>query len=105
MYLICCLLNFRGNVINMQFLPTKLPPVHVPQLFYKSTHIAIDENHRGNCSGLMVPTSKFWGIGSPPNYVRLNYKAALTTIETKVTSFRGLYNLLYFRVRKLHWHV
>ena len=70
LYLICCLLNFRGNVINMQFLPTKLPPVHVPQLFYKSTHIAIDENHRGNCSGLMVPTSKFWGIGSPPKQLK-----------------------------------
>ena len=25
--------------------------------------------------------------------------------ETKFISFRGLYNLLYFSVRKLHWHV
>ena len=73
MYLICCLLNFRGNVINMQFLPTKLPPVHVPQLFNKTTHIAIDENQRGNCSGLMVPTSKFWGIGSQPNAVDITF--------------------------------
>ena len=55
-----------GNVIDMQFLPIKLPPVYGPPLFYKSTHIALDENHRGNCSGLMVPTSKILGIGSPP---------------------------------------
>ena len=56
-----------GNIIDMQFLPIKLPPVHVPPFFYKSTHIALDENHRGNCSGLMVPTSKILDIGSPPN--------------------------------------
>ena len=31
MYLICCFLNFAGNVINMQFAPIKLPPVHDPQ--------------------------------------------------------------------------
>ena len=53
--------------MDMQFLPIKLPPVHGPLFFYKSTHIALDENHRGNCSGLMVPTSKVLGIGSPPN--------------------------------------
>ena len=47
-----------GNVIDMQFLPIKLPPVYDPPFFYKSTHIALDENHRGNCSGLMVPTYK-----------------------------------------------
>ena len=52
----------------MQFLPIKLPPVHGPPLFYKSTHIALDENHRENCSCLMVPTSKILGIGSPPKY-------------------------------------
>ena len=69
LHLICCLLNLRGSVIDMQFLPIKLPPVHVPPLFYKSTNIAINENHRGNCSGLMVPTSKILGIGSPPKYV------------------------------------
>ena len=28
MYLICCFFNFAGNVINMQFSPIKLPPVH-----------------------------------------------------------------------------
>ena len=67
LYLLCCLLNFRGNVIDMQFLAIKLPPVHAPpHFFYKSTHIALDENHRGSCSGLMVPTSKILGIGSPP---------------------------------------
>ena len=66
LYLLCCLLNFRGNVIDMQFLPIKLPPVHGPPFFYKSTQIALDENHIGNCSGLMVPTSKILGIGSPP---------------------------------------
>ena len=58
--------KFRGSVIYMQFLPIKLPPVHGPHFFYKSTHIALDENHRGDCSGLMVPTSKILGIGSPP---------------------------------------
>ena len=26
-----CILNFAGNVINMQFSPIKLPPVHVSQ--------------------------------------------------------------------------
>ena len=66
LYLICCLLNFRGNVIDLKFLPIKLPPVHGPPFFYKSTHIALDEIHRGNCSGLMVRTSKILGIGSPP---------------------------------------
>ena len=66
LYLICCLLNFRGNVTDIQFLPIKLPPVHVPPVWYKSTHIALDENHRGNCSSLMIPTSKILGIGSPP---------------------------------------
>ena len=44
--------------MNIQFLPIKLPPVHGPAFFYKSTHIALDEKHMGNCSGLMVPTSK-----------------------------------------------
>ena len=50
------------------FLPIKLPPVYGPPFFYKSIHIALDENHRGNCSGLMVPTSKILGIGSPPKF-------------------------------------
>ena len=45
--------------MDMQFLPIKLPPVHGP-IFYKSTHIALDENHRGSCSGLMVPTFGYW---------------------------------------------
>ena len=60
--IICSLLNFRGNVIDMQFLPIKLPPVHAPHppIFYKSTHITLDENHKGNYSDLMVPTSKIW---------------------------------------------
>ena len=53
--------------MDMQFLPIKLPLLHGPQLFYKSTHIALDENNRGNCSGLMVPTSKILGIGSSPS--------------------------------------
>ena len=53
----------------MQFLPIKLPPVHGPPFFYKSIHIALHENHRGNCSGLMVPISKILGIGSPPTKV------------------------------------
>ena len=52
--------------MNIQFSPIKLPPVHGPAFFYKSTHIALDEKHMGNCSGLMVPTSKILGIGSPP---------------------------------------
>ena len=68
LYLICCLLKFRGNVIDIQFLPIKLPPVHGPPFFYKSTYIALYENHCGNCSGLMVPTSKILGKGSPPIY-------------------------------------
>ena len=45
----------------MQFLPIKLPPVHVPPFLQVYTH-SQDENHRGNCSGLMVPTFKILGI-------------------------------------------
>ena len=47
LYLICCILNFRGIVKDMQFLPIKLPPAPVPQCFSKSTHMALHENQRG----------------------------------------------------------
>ena len=63
----------------MQFLPIKLPPVHGPPFFKKSTHIALDENHRGNCSGLMVPTSKILGIGSPPKIASINFVMVVYT--------------------------
>ena len=46
MYLICCFFNFAGNVINMQFSPIKLPPVHDPQSIKKATHVFSHENHR-----------------------------------------------------------
>ena len=59
-------LKFWGNVINMQFSHIKLPPVHVPPIFNKSSHIVPLENHRGICSGLVVPTSKILGICSSP---------------------------------------
>ena len=61
----------------MQFLPIKLPPVHGPPFFYKSTHIALDEIHIGNCTGLMVPTSKILGIGSPPNSLKYSLTVML----------------------------
>ena len=38
--------------------------MQVPPIFYKSTNIVLHENHKGICSGRMVPTSKIYGIGS-----------------------------------------
>ena len=49
LYLICCLLNFRGNVIDMYAVFTHKATTSTcpPHFFYKSTHIALDENHKG----------------------------------------------------------
>ena len=38
--------------------------MQVPPMFYKSTNIVLHENHKGICSGQMVPTPKIYGIGS-----------------------------------------
>ena len=38
--------------------------MQVPPIFYKSTNIVLCENHKGICSGQMVPTPKIYGIGS-----------------------------------------
>ena len=47
---------------------------------------------------------------TPLYYIRLNYKSALAQKYqnhpiTTDKSHRGLYNLLYFSVNKLYWHV
>ena len=36
--------------------------MQVPPIFYKSTNIDLHENHKGICSGHMVPTPKIYGI-------------------------------------------
>ena len=48
--------------------------MQVPPNFYKSTNIVLYENHKGICSGQMVPTPKIYGIGSAPKYSRQNLK-------------------------------
>ena len=34
---------------------------------FLQVYIVLHENHKGNCSGQMVPTSKIYGIGSWTN--------------------------------------
>ena len=53
MYLICCFLNFTGNVINKQFSPIKLPPEHDPESI-KRLHTYSHMKIIGGC----VQTSK-----------------------------------------------
>ena len=42
---------------------------------------------------------------TPLYYIRLNYIKNHPITRDKIISYRGLYNLIYFSVRKLYWHV
>ena len=78
----------------MQFLPIKLPPVHAPpppEYFYKSTHIALHEKHRGgDCLGLVVMTSRISGIGSPPTGVGLGTILGMFLLQLFSTDIKSL---------------
>ena len=54
--------------------------MQVPPIFYKSTNIVLHENHKGICSGQMVPTPKIYGIGSWTNISKLKYYPMFKTI-------------------------
>ena len=46
--------------------PLKPPAMKVPPIFYKSTNIVLHENHKGACSGKMVPTPIFRVLAHRP---------------------------------------
>ena len=92
----------------MQFSPIKLPPVHVPLIFYKSTHIVPHENHRGVCSGLVVPTSKMLDIGSSPNRTlmrpKLGYASSVWSPHTNNDTYKTLrYKIESAQRRAARW--
>ena len=54
----------------------------VPPIFYKSTNIVLHENHKGTCSGQMVPTPKIYSIGS---WTKYNYSLAFVAVFKRAT--------------------
>ena len=61
--------------------------MQVPPIFYKSTNIVLHENHKGICSGRMVPTPKIYGIGS--------WTKKYKTKSTEICQFLQLKKNLY----------